>query len=479
MQSFWNRTETKIFLTIELVYGFYVALGNRFGNINALCIAMVDHGTFEIDQRVVGDYSIVDGKHYCGYSPGAAWILAPLYWCLRPLCRLAPADFEFHLFSILAGWLVTIPLAALCIVALYRMLRQREFSEQFAILGALAFGFGTMWFVYARRQDSYSFMAAAFVFLSFVVTDRSADSPRRWPLLWLAGFLASLAIVTDYKLALAVLWIGLFLVIRHRSVMSLLVFGLGALPLTVLAGAYNWHLFGHALYTPAKFQTARFGDPLQVGMVPLQGSYKFNIGSFWNLIAGSRTGFFTYMPVLLLSIVGMFHAIRQRNRELRAILVPTAGIFLTYAVLAAGLSWWWAGGERVYQGPATRYLIPAVPFVVFFAAVGMQHVRPWITKLLLVASVAIAWTFVLSANYGKGESLTAPGWENSPLIVQWKHIAATFGAESPWFYFLSSSHLSFSRPLAALLTWCGFACLGLMLWRIWRVTLPSAKKPEV
>lgn len=464
----WQRTETKLFLTVFLIYGFYVTMTDPFNNVDALCVAMIEHGTFQIDARVMNDYAVVNGVKYSGYSPGASWLLAPLYAALKPLCVVAPEGFQFQAFSMLAAWLLTIPLGALCVVALYRLVREWEVEERAASLTALAFAFGTMWFAYARRHNSYSLISSALIFLSLFLMARPArknGDPA------VSGFLAMLAVTADYKQALSVLFVGPYLLLRHADWKARRMFAAGAIPPAIAMLAYNWQVFGHPLYTPAKFEHAYHGagQSLQPGVVPLHGVLDFSWDHFWKLFLGPHTGLFVYMPLTLLAFVGAAHCWRAQ----RWMLLTAVGVVLSNAWLAASVVFWHGGGSETYYGPATRYLLPAVPFLMVLVAFAVQRVKPRIVHALVALSALVNWIFVLSTSYGRGASPTQPGWENLPLVVHARHIADTLGAESVWFNFLASSHFSLGKAGAAAITWSGAALVATIVWFIWRTPKTS------
>jgi len=467
-----RTTERRLFFTVLVVYGFYVTMTGPFNNVDALCVAMVEHGSFVIDSRVMHDYAIVDGTKHSGYSPGASWLQVPLYAVLRPVCSVAPDGFEFQLFTMLAAWLLTIPLGALCVVALYRLLREWEVDEHAALLTSLAFAFGTMWFSYARRHNSYSLMSAALIFLAFAsLSSRATTTTLRHSDVCMSGFLAMLAVALDYKNAISAIWLFLYVPLFFRAWRPCVAFGLGALPPLAAMLAYNGHVFGHPLYTPAKFEMAnnKLEESLQPGVIPLQGALDFDLGKFVNLLVGPHTGFFVYLPVTLLALVGIVPYLRNKPAAARGVLLVTAGIFLSNVLLSASLSsYWHAGGDKTYYGPSVRYLLPAVPFVMIFVAFAVQRVKPVIALAFVAVSVAINWIFVLSASYGWGASPILPDWENLPLAVHARHIGETFGAESVWFHFLASSHFRFGKPGAAAITWCGAAVVTGFVWWIWR-----------
>jgi hypothetical protein len=284
------------------------------------------------------------------------------------------------------------------------------------------------------------------------------------------GFLATLAVATDYKQALSVFWVGLFVLLRTRGWRSWLRFGLGALPAAVAIFSYNWHVFGHPLYTPAKFEVARAGeDLLQPGVIPLEGALHFRWEHFWKLLVGPHTGFFLYVPACVLSLVGVAGCLRERRPDLCWALLVASGIFLSNLLLAASLDVFWHGGGTVnYYGPGCRYLLPAVPFLMIFFAVAAERVRPAVTNGLVAVSALVTWMFVVSHSYGAGRSPIGSGWETLPLVVHGKHIAETFGAESVWFNFLASSHFSLGTAGAALLTWGGAFLVAVAVYFLWR-----------
>lgn len=91
-----------------------------------------------------------------------------------------------------------------------------------------------------------------------------------------------------------------------------------------------------------------------------------------------------------------------------------------------------------------------------------------LVKWLIPLSIAIAWMFVLSANYGKGESPIDSNWHNAPVVFLAGYLIDTHAAESIWYHLLSSNRVGLPQWIAGLVTWLGLLLTLGLVWLVWK-----------
>src|SRR3989344_7398251 len=91
--KFLKRTEVKLFLTVFIVYLFF--LSDYGGNWMADSIidsamAFVDTGEFIVDSYIKGpqDNAFFKEHYYSGFAPGASFLVMPLYLIFKPFMDL-------------------------------------------------------------------------------------------------------------------------------------------------------------------------------------------------------------------------------------------------------------------------------------------------------------------------------------------------------------------------------------------------------
>jgi hypothetical protein len=205
---------------------------------------------------------------------------------------------------------------------------------------------------------------AAFAAAAWAV--RPGTPPRRaLALSAAAGAAAGFALVTKSLLIVLVVF-----------VVGLLVIGEPALRARrVAAGIAGWLPFAGLWLA---FEIVRFGRPL--------ASYRgesFNhplLDGLLRLTVGPNKGLLFYFPLLVLSAVGAFGLAK---RSLLPALLG-AGFF---AFVLGTASAWWAWDGTFGWGP--RLLLPAIPLLAAFAALGAAGMRPRVFRTLFGLGVAV------------------------------------------------------------------------------------------
>jgi hypothetical protein len=131
----------------------------------------------------------------------------------------------------------------------------------------------------------------------------------------------------------------------------------------------------------------------------------FNPEAFWSTLASARHGLFTWTPVTLLAVAGLFRLF-SRNRELAGITLVSFGLLVLSNCFASD---WWGGASF-----GMRRLVGATPLFVLGLAVVLDDVGRALSRhasgvrvgARLVAPVVFAvfsiWNVLLVTQYSLG-----------------------------------------------------------------------------
>ncbi len=322
--------------------------------------ALVEQGTFSLDayrDQLGVDRVEIDGHVYSDKAPGQPVAAVPLYWLAD---RLEFADSRevrsstygerddypalYHLGAWWLGfWFAAVPAGVL---AATMFLRTRAWYPRRALTASLALTGSTILLTFGSELYSH-LLAATLVYLSWQLLeplDTRAPHPA-----W-AGFLASVAVSTDYATGIVVLVLVTHLVVNRRT-KDLFRFCLAAVPVAVLLAWYHQFLFGR---------------PWQLSYgVKDQDHLVFPPRHLVEVLFGSRGFIFT--PVVFLALWGIVVLARKGGRHRQEALVA-AGIFAGHLLLQSSWVNPW-GGEM----PGPRYMIPALPFLALPLAAGWHR----------------------------------------------------------------------------------------------------------
>ena len=214
LNKFFKTREFKLFLTVWIVYIFYLQMFGHSCMANsqsALTAAIVNEGRFKIDTyyKTSCDIAFYDGHYYSGMAPGISFISAPIYAVSKPLFYLLPqelidfvyekiedygaalpVDFEGRKktpsnylpdlnkrqileYIIISGFILpvftTSLFSALSALLLYIILKNFTRNEKLRIIITLAYAFGTLMFLlsteFFQRPIAIALMFAAFTIL--------------------------------------------------------------------------------------------------------------------------------------------------------------------------------------------------------------------------------------------------------------------------------------------------------------------------
>jgi hypothetical protein len=363
-----RRQALSLFLLVFFAHGFFAsALGfNQAARVGAI-LTFVEPGpdrfTLRIDEFVrsdarnlqTGDWALgADGHFYSNKAPGASLLGIPVYAALYGVERLLGIDYGAERVTRVNAYLLnlggSVAWSAAATALFFAFLAASGFARSEALLGALAWAFGTLVFPYDTSLWGHA-TASACVLLALCLVWWPGGVRRPA----LAGALAGLAVLVEYLALLPVLAIGAGWLAQPLRLRGRIAFALGALvPLLVLL-LYQYAAFEDLFATATSQGNPDFREPGRTfGVLGAVSS-----AALFGLLFSSWRGLFLYCPVLLFACAGAWQAWRAGRRALvAACLAAFAASVLFVASFNA-----WPGGMA--SGP--RYLIVAIPLLAVLA----------------------------------------------------------------------------------------------------------------
>lgn len=267
---------------------------------------------------------------------------------------------------------------ALTCLVLFRFLAWLRLRPVVVSLGTLAFGLGTIVWVYARYPYSEICQVAGFTGF-FAALLRTAIEPSRkhgvWAGVW-AGVLINTKLIYALSLPGALLWIAWRMRDQRRPLVEVLVASaVGLLPGALMAVIYNQVRWGSGTNVGYAVGAATaptiFGERLYVGL--------------WGLLLSPSKSLFLYSPALLIGLMALL-ALRDPQRRLwRDVWLALAVTAAPIVYVTAKLPFW--SGDLAW-GP--RYMVFVTGALIVPACLVVD--RAWQHRRLvtLVAAGAIA-----------------------------------------------------------------------------------------
>lgn len=349
-----------------------------------LTLAIAEEGRFAVDTQVerygpLEDLARHDGRFYSDKPPGSALLMAPVAWLLRRTV-LPEASGGAPMLVALRMLCVTLPALAFWF-ATRRTFAELAGSADRGLAVTVAGALGTSFFVYATNLFGHV-QAAILAFAGFLAIRSAARaSGAAEGRLALAGLCLGVALATDAILLLAVPLLALYAILcrptgRLRSATALLA---GALPPAAFLAAYNHACFG----SPWSAGALHLVDPgyreaYARGILGVQAP---DLRGLLELTLLPRRGLLWLSPVMLLAPLGLLRLAARPGRRAEAL--AAAGAALAVLLFATTTVDWTAGWSF-----GSRYLVPAIPFLLVGVAASLRAVRA--SSALSVAFRALA-----------------------------------------------------------------------------------------
>ena len=406
LQNIMRTKEIKLFLIIWLVYLFFLSpyIMDNENRYLSLIHSIVNHRTFKINayNKSTCDTALYNNDYFCGAAPGPAFLGVPFYIVFKQIYNLFPKreidnydkpdsfgsighriniddtpesfvkkyPYKEFLFShfFIAAFTVSF-LSALTSILLYRILCYFLIDEKQRLLIVFIYAFGTIVFSYSTRLFAHV-IATFFAFRSFYLlfSIKQEGIKNKW--LFYAGLSAGTAILMDYYLLIGWIWLFIYLLhVTNKKVNLLPFFLIGSLiPVGVLL-IYHYSCFGNPFILPYNYSSVWFNSVYSKGLFGMNWPKGSIIRE---LLVGFYRGYFYHMPVLLLSIYGIFIGLKMKKNRWHFETLVCLGIFLSFLFFNASRIFDWNSG---YPCVGPRYLIPTIPFMVLPLAFVFSKLR--------------------------------------------------------------------------------------------------------
>jgi hypothetical protein len=317
--------------------------------------AIVDYHTLEVtpvNARFGGrieDLARIDGRTYSNKAPGVALVGLPAYAVVRAVAGPAqPSTSRITLTAM--RWIAsTLPTLILAWMML-RAGRRLGVSEPVLRWVLAVLLFATPLFAYGTLLFSHALTAfALFGAWTLLFTDTFGRRPA------LAGALMGLAVLSEYTSAVV---LALFLICAAIwSRREVLPFIAGGLPLLGVFLLYNYLAFGSPFNL--SYTYTEHADYRALARSGLFGLHAPSISTLASLLFDPSRGLLVLSPILLCAL----SAWSAREHLSPPAFWSIVGTPLVLLFVFAGYPYWHGG-----WGVGARYLVPALPFVVFLLA---------------------------------------------------------------------------------------------------------------
>jgi hypothetical protein len=318
----------------------------------------------------IEDLSEVQGHFYSNKAPGVTLVGLPGYALARPVVGPpAPATVRITLTAM--RWLAsTLPTLLLAWMVL-RTGRQFEISEEMLRWVVAVLLFATPLFAYGMLLFSHALTAfALFGAWTFLFTGTFGRRPA------VAGALMGLAVLSEYPAAVVVVIFLVCAAIQSRRDVLFVV--AGGIPFLAIVLLYNQLAFGDPFSVSYIFtEDAAYRRLTRSGLF---GVHPPSVEWLRALLFDPSHGLLVLSPVLLCALSAMPARRRLGNVAFWALLAAPLALLILYAGYPN-----WHGG----WGVGTRYLVPALPFVVFLLCFGEISFSATVLMGMSMAAVTI------------------------------------------------------------------------------------------
>jgi hypothetical protein len=372
----------KIFLVIYFVFIAFTDFnnGSMQMSIISLTMSIAEEHSLIVDDHIFSkkDLSFHNGHYYSGLSPGLSFILVPHYliygkWLSNKLPFSSAGGYSF-IFSPFSTSLIS----AVCFVFFYLYLLSLGITNNISKALTFLCSFGTLILVYSSTLSSRVIAASLSIIIMYLsYTFKESGSKNRYTIFFI-GLLLGLAVLFDYG---AILYTPLFSFYilycnwRHNipisgQILNILILIGGFFVSISLLLIYHYNAFGSPFLTPYHFRVIED----QIGN-HAEGYAGVSYPKLWpliNLLFLPSKGILFFMPIIYLSLINFYKAIKIKNAEM----ILAGCILVVYIIYNASIKLW--SGDCCY-GP--RFLKEALPFAIILIALNYEKYEKYIVYL--------------------------------------------------------------------------------------------------
>ncbi|MAF51020.1 MAG: hypothetical protein CMH64_02920 [Nanoarchaeota archaeon] len=428
MKSLFKTTEFKLFITVWLVLIFFIAdYGGNYLADSTLSstLSFVDQGSFQSDDyvkegcKLTGcDYAFYKGHYYSGFAPGMTMFAIPLYTVFKPLFSFIPEtlfgypqnQIKLILLNFLSIVFISSLISALFAVLIYKTLSKFTKNKKNKLIVSFLFPFGTLFFSHSIEYNS-AVVSMFFIFLSFFILFNMKDSEIKTNQLFFAGICSGIAFFIYYVHLIPIVILGIYLLTFLRD-KRIFYFIIGASIPALVVFIYHYLIFDNFFITSYSYKIHPMAIKTLTNNLPSIAGPRLT--TLYGLSFSPEKGFFSYMPIMVLSFYGLYIMFRQKKflKEASFFSLIFIIVFLFNASLVDNL---WPAN----CGFGPRYLISIIPFMIIPLIFALKKVRTSIFVLFATASVFIN---LLGSMYGKTLLWTGGCIDPHALLLYFKTI---------------------------------------------------------
>lgn len=362
-----------------------------------------------------------DGKTYSSRgSLGMPLILAIFYFIgnlIAPFYKNIPHDFITMFFCSFVNPFIS----ALNCFLVFIICGHLKLNTKIAIAVTFIYGLTTMVAVYTRTGFSGPALVL-FMLLTFYFLLKYKDNANMVYLVC-AGICTSLLVFVKTSGLIFVpvfIFYAIWIILEKQEFQARLrgisVFSIFFLTTFLLVLLYNYWIYG-SLFNFGKSNVVYYGERIMASAHFLKGLYYY--------LLSPGKGFFIFNPILLLSMFVLFHRETKWKKE-KILFIAIFIINLLFYVKS------FRRGSLFSWGP--RYLLPSIPFLIFFTGDYIQRYKNFLPRLFLIVLSTVGFFITLPCmfiNQSKfyffvKEKLNLPEYminfipDLSPILGAWK-----------------------------------------------------------
>jgi hypothetical protein len=519
--AFLKTKEFKVFLTIWVVYIFYLQMFGSSCMANSqssLTAAIVNEGKFEIDtyQKISCDIAFYKGHYYSGQAPGISFISVPIYMLSKPIFYILPqnlidssfkklekygyklpADYwgnkkvlsnyfvglnkrQILEYIFISGFILpiftTALFGAITALLLYMFLKRFTKNEKLRLVTTFLYAFGTILFPlsteFFERPIAITLAFAAF-FILFKI--RNKELKPKGSTIFASGILIGISAWFDYfhlfVSGLLFLYLLSFCIkfnkprtfnLNKPTIFLLLKFIAGVLIPALLLFSYFYIIFDNPLANSYTHRTVSTSDASISGLLNIKPPSTHTLVSMLE--------FFTYSPIILIALYGVFKAILARDRYGHdAWYIAIFGIFVFIYATLLTLAY-----PDAIASSFKRHMTAIFPYTMLLLPYAIlddnkKTISKKIIKILVVVSIISVFFNWTAAQYGGHHALTQYNIDENRFIT-----GVDFFQNGP-----SSDLLTTLAGVliinSLLLNIIGLVILVLLIYLIWKPYLTKSK----
>src|SRR4029453_575574 len=319
----------------------------------------------------------------CDKPVGLSVLAVPVYFVLYHAGRIVGYEWSLQaLRYVLTILCVTLPTIGFLFM-MDRYWRGLGAPEWLAGLGLVAYALGTIALTYSTQFLGHQ-LAAVLAFTHFALS-REFEGDVAWWKLLAAGALAGLGAITDYFSAIVHLIIIASYVTKIRPVTAWAPFVAGGAAAFAPLPIYNYLAFGGVT-------RMSYGQEALPVFKELHGTGFFGVTlprleSIQGLLISPAKGLFWLSPFLLLGIVGIAAAVRDRGRRRDGIVMAASVAVIVWLALSVHD---WRAGWTV--GP--RHMVSMLPFLATGVVLAVLYWPRLAGALAVAGALSAALVFV-------------------------------------------------------------------------------------